>query len=442
MKHFHEKTLAGILALSILFSVASCGRKESEEQTEPSRSLQTSSISPITEGSSDDPSDGGSGDIGNGSADPDPGFSEETTEPTWGGAPWNKPSSFDFNLKYSDDLKVVDYGKSTVNVYHGRYNVGEEPIKWEERSASAWIYNDTNYLMQWGHGEAVMDPRDSFKWSVPDREKSLSNIHSVEAVPLSMMPDGKEVANNLNLPSDTQVLMWTYDVADFPWDYFEDADWIEIPRDIKTTKVVQLDSQYVDGLPLTGGRTYCDGYDTFEWEGVVGPSRLRSDVTGYFYQGIYHKPDGTCTYIFPTNTYTITDTILENQTIVDPTTCLDAIRKTLLYSPSFGGSFPDDDRPPFPIHIWEMDIEVYLMELSYVVLDPEPLEYDDPDLASHELTLVPVWEVYVTVTDPENEQLLQTRKLMINAVTGASLYSDKYGPNENEVLYPHLHDPG
>ena len=82
------------------------------------------------------------------------------------------------------------------------------------------------------------------------------------------------------------------------------------------------------------------------------------------------------------------------------------------------------------------------MELSYVVLDPEPLEYDDPDLASHELTLVPVWEVYVTVTDPENEQLLQTRKLMINAVTGESLYSDKYGPNENEELYPHMHDPG
>ena len=441
MKQFHEKSLAGILTLSLLFSATSCGRKDNDDQKEPSRSLQTSSIAPITEGSAGDPSDGGSG-AGNSTAEKDPASSGETSEPTWGGAPWNKPSSFDFNLKYSDDLKVVDYGKNTVNVYHGKYNVENEPVKWEERSASAWIYNNTHDLIQWGKGEGVMDPWDCFQWSILDREKALSNIHSVESVPLSMLPEGEEVANNLHLSSDTQVLMWTYNVEGFPWNYYEDADWIQIPRDIETIKVVQLDSQYIDGLPLYGGRTYCAGQDTFEWEGVVGPSRLRNDVVGYFSEGIYHKPDGGCTYIFPTNTYTITDTVLKDQKIVDPTTCLDAIRKTLLYNPSFGGSIPNDDLPPSPIHIWEMDIEVYLMELSYVVLDPEPLEDDDPDLASHELTLVPVWEVYVTVTDPENEQLLQTRKLMINAVTGASLYSDKYGPDENEVLYPHLHDPG
>ncbi|MCR5057285.1 MAG: hypothetical protein K6A81_01525 [Clostridiales bacterium] len=444
MKRKDLKSASLTLALCIMLSTAACGQKK-EGSEETGRSLQGSDITPITEEPGSDASTNGSGqdpantgdDSGNTTSD----SAESTKEPTWGGAPWNKPSTFDFTLKYSDDLKIVDYGKSTVNVYHANYNIGKEPTRWEDDGS--WEYNGTNDIITWCQGGRIYDPWDSFKWSRLDRENALANIHSVESVSLSSLPNGDEVAQKLQLPSDTQVLCWTYEVYDFPWEYYDDAEWVTIPRDLQTTKLVKLDSQYVDGLPLYGGRTYCSGEHTFEWDGVIRPSRLRSDIIPYYYQGVYHKADAACTYTFSTNTYTITDKVLEDQPVVDPTTCLDAIRKALLYDPSFGGAIPRDE-DPFLIHIWETDIEVYMMELTYVVLDPEPLEDGvdgDPTLGSHELTLVPVWEVYFTVADQKDERLLEERTLMINAVTGESLYSETYGPNENEALYPHLHDP-
>ena len=87
------------------------------------------------------------------------------------------------------------------------------------------------------------------------------------------------------------------------------------------------------------------------------------------------------------------------------------------------------------------------MELSYAALDPTPrLEPGDADFENNHsetiLTLVPVWEVYYTITDPNNDSVVGNGMVMINAITGESLFSDEYGYQQNEKLFPHLHDPG
>ncbi|MBO4475068.1 MAG: hypothetical protein IK020_02395 [Clostridiales bacterium] len=435
--------IASSVFLSGTMMLTSCKKsEESSDGSVPSRSVKSSSIVTKAEESS---SEVNGEDLKNSLSESDINGSEDsgstasTTEPTWGGAPWNKPAEFDFDLSFSDDVKVVDYGRSTVNVYHAKYN---EPMlyqntvpKWNEGD---WLFNDAHDILKWCKGEFVDNPWDTFEWSVLDREKALQNIHNVEVVPLVTLEDGTEVADRLNLPTDTQVLCWTYKVEGFPWQYFEDADWMKVPRDIQTTKYVLMDAQYVDGLPLHGDKS---GYssDTFEWEGVIEPSRLRT-IYEYF---MFSKPDCACTYEFSSNTYTITDTVKTDLPIVDPMTCLPEIREALTYNPSFGGSIPSEEQPCL-IHVWETDIEVYLMELTYAVLETDPFNPDFEEamlnLDEHEVTLVPVWEVYVTVADPKDERLLTTRKVMINAVTGESLYSDNWGPDENEELYPHMNE--
>ena len=345
----------------------------------------------------------------------------------------NRPKSFDFDLSYSDDLLIVDYGKSTVNVYRARYGEGVEDFH-----DNTWTYSSSYDVLQWTKGSRNGSGGFFFEkdlWSVPNRAKSIENIHNVESVPLKNLAGGNDIAEKLGIPPETKVMCWTYNLDGFPWEYFDGSDWIKVDKDIETVQYVQMSSQYVDGLPLTGSRSFCSGKDTFEWDGVIGPSRLRNNISEDNPQTIYSRSNGGCAYCFPTNTYTITDTVLTDQEIVDPKDCLDAIKEALIYDPAFSDRTPSADNP-FLVHIWETEVEVYMMELSYVVLDPEPYEKNDPDLASHELTLVPVWEVYFTVMDPHDTRLLQNRQIMINAVTGESLYSEEYGPDENEVLYP------
>jgi len=39
------------------------------------------------------------------------------TTPSWGGGPYNKPKEFVFNLVFSEDVLIVDYGRSTAATY-------------------------------------------------------------------------------------------------------------------------------------------------------------------------------------------------------------------------------------------------------------------------------------------------------------------------------------
>lgn len=425
----NKKMMALLLAGALMTASTGCKSSAHEDnKTDEISSIQSSSTESLADTSTDDTTVSDTSDTSTlATTDFDSG-----SDPRWGGGPMNRPKSFDFDLSFVDDVLVVDYGKSTVNVYRARY--GESVPDWTD---DTWTFSSTYDVLKWTKGSLNKNGPfwEKDLWSVPNRAKSVDNILNVETVALKDLEDGGDIAAKLDVPPETEVLCWTYEIDGFPWEYFDGSDWITVEKDIETVQYVQMSSQYVDGLPLTGSRTFCSGNDTFEWEGVIGPSRLRNNISETYPEANYSKIDGDCTYCFPTNTYTITDTVLEDQPIVDPRDCLDSIREALIYDPAFSNQIPSADNP-FLVHIWETEVSVYMMELSYVVLDPEPYEENDPNLSSHELTLVPVWEVYFTVMDPHDTRLLQNRKIMINAVTGESLYSENYGPDENEVLYP------
>lgn len=427
MNYRHMKNVSLTLAFCMLLSTAACSRRN-KDKTEETSSIQSSSSGSLAEDSTGDTVVSDTSDTSAAASD-----TTTSTDPRWGGGPMNRPQTFDFDLSYSDDLLVIDYGKSTVNVYRAKYGEGVKDFH-----DNTWTFSSSYDVLQWTKGSLNKTTSPFWEadmWSVPNRAKSVNNIHNVKAVSLKDLDGGEDIAARLDVPPETKVLCWTYELNGFPWEYFNGSDWITVDKDIETVKYVQMGSQYVDGLPLTGSRTFCSGNDTFEWEGVIGPSRLTNNLFEYSPEAVYSMINGDCAYCFPTNTYTITDTVLSDQEIVDPKDCLDAIKEALIYDPAFSSRTPSADNP-FLVHVWETEVEVYMMELSYVVLDPEPYEENDPNLSSHELTLVPVWEVYFTVMDPHDTRLLQNRKIMINAVTGESLYSKTYGPDENEVLYP------
>jgi hypothetical protein len=114
---------------------------------------------------------------------------------------------------------------------------------------------------------------------------------------------------------------------------------------------------------------------------------------------------------------------------------LEEIRKALLYEPQsilFSHIF-----------IWDESIEIYCIELTYIALDTCPRDADEADDSKrqHPVYLVPVWQVYYIASNPETNKIVVDGTLVINAVTGESLYSDEFGP-DNAELYPGLSRPG
>ena len=95
--------------------------------------------------------------------------------------------------------------------------------------------------------------------------------------------------------------------------------------------------------------------------------------------------------------------------------------------------------------IWETDVVVCCMKLLYTVLDFSPMALETDDhLKEHELSIVPVWFVYYTATNSKtaDENIVYNGTVMLNAVIRESIYSEMYGPEENEYLYPHAKDLG
>ena len=140
---------------------------------------------------------------------------------------------------------------------------------------------------------------------------------------------------------------------------------------------------------------------------------------------------------------------MDNMAIADPMTCLDEIKKALMYDPCAVTQVSADKKLEPLKHIWGKNVSVYCMELSYVALDSTPRYYDkngqresDADRINHDLTLIPVWEVYYYITNPQNVTTVADGMIMINAITGKTLYSNTYGPNENTFLYPELEEYG
>ncbi|MBR5975938.1 MAG: hypothetical protein IK020_12230 [Clostridiales bacterium] len=359
--------------------------------------------------------------------------SAETYSTTWGGGELNKPTEFDFDLAYSEDMLVVDYGKTTVSVYRAKYT--QMPDYWNDD----WSLGGIGVIWQWGSGWPIASLNDNengiLRYSVQDRETSLENLHSVQCILLKDIDDGSEIAERIGVATDSRILCWTYQIKDFPWSFYEQEDYFKVSDGLQSIQYARLCTQYIDDIPVygKGSLQYCD---TYEWTGVMEPSRLAD--TGY--EILHINPSETCILDFERSRYSVSDTVMKDVPVIDPMSCLNEIKNALRYNPLVDQRISADPSQEDFYHIWEKDVEVYCMELTYAAFDPCPRDFEETeeDHQLHNLTLVPVWEVYYSITNPENDTSVSYGMVMINAVTGESLYSNEYGPNTNTELYPDL----
>lgn len=373
---------------------------------------------------------------------------EETTETSaWGGS--IKPSSFGFNLQFKENMVVADYGHDSVSVYHAKYGQVMPHLLDEEtwhldgmNTVRDWCVGYPFILFQQAKGDMYVN-----QYQILSRDKILENLYNVQVVALSQIQNSEEFIELYDVDPNSEILMWTYQIHDFPWEAAQKSEYFQVPSDISSLDYSRLCIQYVDDIPLYGTVSR-PKEKTLSWKGVIDEARFPDMYANGRYSGaMITNPGHTCVVEYESQRYEVLEAFLTDQIIIDPYSCMDGIGKALKYDPmavTMGSADPSKE----PLSdIWGKDIVVYCMELSYAVLDPTPrLEPGDPEFekkhAETELTLVPVWEVYYTVTDPDNDSIVGNGMVMVNAVTGESLFSDEYGYQKNEKLFPHLHDPG
>ncbi|MBO4907746.1 MAG: hypothetical protein J5476_00555 [Lachnospiraceae bacterium] len=401
-----------VLCVSLMMMMTSCTDPSVQEV---SRTVRSADIVPYTEETSDS----------NEKTDPVAVASNESALPRWGGGPEKKPDRFDFDLSFSKDLLVVDYGRTTVNVYRAKYATLLE--SWGED----WVIYGFGDLADWCRGcdRVIYDEDENRTVLVPEYDTSISNAKNVHLMSLNEIEGAEVISRRLNIPQDSPILCWTYEVKDFPTQYYASIPEFKVPSDINELQYARISSQYVDGIP-TYGTTTCHGDCTFDWPNVINSSRIADE--GVLDSG---RINPSQTFLFePGRRKLSIETVLQSDIpVVPPETCLDEIKKALMYDPCavIGNSGILD--------VWEKSIEVYCMELVYVPLDPCPRNRDESEASHqlHELCLVPAWEVYYVITAPDTNRIC-SGQILINAVTGKSLFSDEFGPGENTELYPDL----
>ncbi len=342
----------------------------------------------------------------------------------------DQPPKFEYNITFSPDLLVADYGVKEVNVYQAKYAPDDEMIYWEDNWL-AWEYAE---LTWWSVGHKFQAHDENHTLHQADAVTSKENIQNVRLASLSEFEGCEGIASTMNIPVGSKILCWTYEIKDFPTQCFSEYRVYDVPEDFHEIQFGRISAQFVDGLP-TYGRVLHASRATYEWPDVVPPSRIARPLAE---EGRYMvNPSHTLTFEPSTTKYTVGTAIQTNLPVVDPKTCMDEIKRALEYEPVIWGT--NDG----VVHIWENNIEVYCMELTYVALDSTTSLTEEGlggDYKKNDLYLVPAWEVHFVISDPEQTGVYDG-ELLLNAVTGKSLYSDNYGDEENVDLYPDLKDP-
>lgn len=187
--------------LIVFCMLTSCADRTAQEV---SRSMKSEAIIPYSEQTNTEVSENTSVMIDN----------DYETTPSWGGGPYNKPKEFVFNLVFSEDVLIVDYGRSTANVYQAEYQ--ELRPLWEDD----WYEIDIGEIQKWCIGNPVLISFDEEKgedyYAVQDHNTSLQNLYSVELIHINTIKDYEEVIRRQGIESDRKVLCWTYRVNEFP----------------------------------------------------------------------------------------------------------------------------------------------------------------------------------------------------------------------------------
>lgn len=367
-----------------------------------------------------------------------------------------------FDLSFSDDLKVYDYGKKTVNVYRAKF---ADYIELSEPFFNEWIGDavkvvQLEYLVNWATGgrfsyapilKSIDDmmnydgiPLEFVEFQCADLDTVTRNIQNVDMITLKELENGEELAGECGIDVNSPILCWEYSVVDFP---VEDAvkSFYDVPVDAKlfskdTVKYAKVRTQYIDGIPLNGSGDDDNFFEcTYDWPGVIEPSRRAYSCNPNFPAYWLANPSDTCRVGLDTQRYTTTEVIKADLPVASPENCLDGIAEAIKYQPTAVNNSNDI------LSAWGMNIEVYCMELMYLPLDPNPA-YDSSDESeesriSHVMYMVPVWKAYYMCTDP-NTDAIGYGSLVINAATGESLFSSTIAQGTNSELYPYLHREG
>ena len=360
-----------------------------------------------------------------------------------------------FNLSFSDDLKVYDYGQETVYVYRAKF---ADYIEISEPFFSEWIKHlgELDYLVNWSTGgsfeyapilknwEDGMNydgvPIEFLEFHCSDYDTVKRNIQDVDLITLKEIDNGEELAKECGIDVNSPILCWDYAVVGFPKEdavkSFYDVKVDSELFDKETVKYAQVRAQYIDGIPVCGGG---DNFFncTYDWPEVIEPSRPVIPCNIYFPGYLFANPSNTCQFHIDTQRYTTTEVIKADLPVVDPKNCLDGITDTIKYQPSAitdGKSYTG---------AWGKDIEVYCMELTYIALDPKPADSNESKESkdNHVLYLVPAWKAYYICTDP-NSNAIGHGTLVVNAATGESLFSSTIPQGTNLELYPDLYKEG
>lgn len=414
-----------IIVLFLVTAVLLTSCSSTQEQ-EASRSLRSSSILVSSESSDEQIT---SSDVSH-SAEETPSASQQ--------------SEFDLNLSFSDKFLIVNYGRTTVSVYHATYDRPAE--LWGDIWLDTWPVLD---MWRWASGDVsslYLEESDSMRYFAQEHDTSIKNLQNVRVATVNEISDHEEIEKRMGLGADSPFLCWTFEVKDFPVELFEKLhpDPVSsIDMDMyKKIQYARIGAQYVDGIPVYGDDRDTRSCITYDWPGVIQPSRIA------YYKGASEamrvSPDHSFIIELDKGRYTITGTVNTNVSVVSPEECLNEIKHSLEYRPLTNGRVSTDPLKPDLLDIWGKDIEIYCAELAYVALDPCPRNYDETEesLLLHEITLVPVWEFYYTISNLENRTTVEYGTVLINAVTGKSMYSDRYGADENKGLYPELSSKG
>ncbi|MBO4688142.1 MAG: hypothetical protein J5636_06470 [Clostridiales bacterium] len=309
---------------------------------------------------------------------------------------------------------MVNYGKSTVNVYQARY---EDSL--ENQNAEEWQFKKNSYPVFIDECQGYHSPLSKIE--------VLANFNNVGVQSISEL-NAETVAENLGIDSNNMALCWTYKTG-------------SISGVGEEIQYVPLSSQYIESIPI---RRDFNISPVYEWSEDIALSRQCNYDPTRNWQGCYIDTDQTTFLFVLEERFSIGEIIHENQPVRPAEECLPEIKKAIIYNNFSHRSGATDPNKMDLYTVWETDVVVYCMELAYTVLDSTPLEWYDPHLETHELTIVPVWNVYYTATNSKtaDENIVYGGTVMLNAVTGESIYSEMYGPEESEYLYPYAKDPG
>ena len=240
-------------------------------------------------------------------------------------------------------------------------------------------------------------------------EKLTETLH---VIPLSDIPNWDEIpieSKRGELDPSISVACVELDGNVFPREAcFEPGADPYFPREYNRIKLIGLAGCYIDKIPLCGTMSmFGTAAGICEYPGLLGPTVGAYSTLYSLTMGPVRNQD-CAVMILRSKDFSIRSNVRENAIIKSIDECLPGIYEALDYFPNYSLS----------------NIQIYAAELVYMPLSEYDIStHDFPD--SGHTYLVPVWNLYFRYGEKRGFCCLT-----VDAITGKSLYSDKYKMND------------